>query len=39
VLVRPDGHVGWRVPAEVDAPASVLTDALHRILCRQTSGP
>jgi putative polyketide hydroxylase len=39
VLVRPDGHVGWRVPAEVDDPASVLTDVLHRILCRQTSGP
>ncbi|HEX8074705.1 MAG TPA: FAD-dependent monooxygenase [Thermoleophilaceae bacterium] len=32
VLVRPDGHVGWRSAEMVDDPASELEDALRRLL-------
>lgn len=32
VLVRPDGHVGWRVNGPAAADASVLEDVLMRIL-------
>jgi 2,4-dichlorophenol 6-monooxygenase len=32
VLVRPDGHVAWRVHALPDAPAEALDAALHRLL-------
>jgi 2-polyprenyl-6-methoxyphenol hydroxylase-like FAD-dependent oxidoreductase len=32
VLVRPDGHVAWRVHAIPDDPAAALEAALHRLL-------
>jgi hypothetical protein len=31
VLVRPDGHVAWRVPAAADA-AGQLADALRTVI-------
>jgi hypothetical protein len=34
VLVRPDGHVGWRSRAAADDPARVLENTLDRILGR-----
>ncbi len=34
-LIRPDGHVAWRVGWIPDLPAAELTDALHAVL---TSG-
>jgi putative polyketide hydroxylase len=34
VLVRPDGHVGWRSRAGEDDPSRTLEDALDRILGR-----
>jgi hypothetical protein len=34
VLVRPDGHVGWRGRAGADDPARTLENALDRILGR-----
>jgi 2-polyprenyl-6-methoxyphenol hydroxylase-like FAD-dependent oxidoreductase len=39
VLVRPDGHVAWRVPAAADDPAAELDAVLARLLGRsQPSG-
>ena len=32
VLVRPDGHVGWRSPVRVDAPFGCLEEVLDRLL-------
>jgi 2,4-dichlorophenol 6-monooxygenase len=32
VLVRPDGHVAWRVQSLPDQPAEALDAALHRLL-------
>ncbi len=34
VLVRPDGYVGWRMRAYTSNAASVLGDAITRILCK-----
>jgi hypothetical protein len=34
VLVRPDGHVGYRAPAAVKDPSAALGRALDRILQR-----
>jgi putative polyketide hydroxylase len=34
VLVRPDGHVGFRAPGGVADPVAVLVDVFDRILCR-----
>ena len=34
VLIRPDGHVGLRVPVLADDPAAILRAALQVILCR-----
>jgi len=34
VLVRPDGHVGFRTPGSVADPVAVLVDVFDRILCR-----
>ena len=33
VLVRPDGHVAWRVRALPDAPGDELRDGIKRMLC------
>jgi 2-polyprenyl-6-methoxyphenol hydroxylase-like FAD-dependent oxidoreductase len=35
VLVRPDGHVGWRSPGGAPDPTGALGRALERILARQ----
>jgi 2,4-dichlorophenol 6-monooxygenase len=37
ILVRPDGHVGWRSLTGCGAPADVLANALSRILDRDTA--
>jgi putative polyketide hydroxylase len=34
VLVRPDGHVGFRARRSVANPVAVLVDVFDRILCR-----
>jgi putative polyketide hydroxylase len=36
VLVRPDGHVAWRMPRAAAEPAEQLTTALARILAHTT---
>ncbi|MDB5875444.1 MAG: 2-polyprenyl-6-methoxyphenol hydroxylase [Ramlibacter sp.] len=35
VLVRPDGHVAWRVPGAAADPGRALREALDRTLCRE----
>jgi putative polyketide hydroxylase len=35
VLVRPDGHVGWRSPTAAADPVAVLSGTLDDILCRR----
>ncbi|MDB6000236.1 MAG: hypothetical protein JWP52_1935 [Rhizobacter sp.] len=35
VLVRPDGHVAWRMPWLPADPAAALGQAIDQILCRQ----
>src|SRR5262249_59767430 len=32
VMVRPDGHVGWRSASRMTDPAAALVDAFHSIL-------
>ncbi|MGE3150693.1 MAG: FAD-dependent monooxygenase [Pseudorhodoplanes sp.] len=39
ILVRPDGHVGWRSLATKETPAEVLRQALEKILGRQLGQP
>ena len=34
VLVRPDGHVAWRMPWIPADPTAALGQAVDRILCR-----
>ena len=38
VLVRPDGHVGWRHAGSAASPAGTLGQSLELILARRTPG-
>ena len=37
VLVRPDGYIAWRTSALAADPASIITDAMSRILGRSAT--
>ncbi|HEX7104887.1 MAG TPA: FAD-dependent monooxygenase [Acidothermaceae bacterium] len=38
-IVRPDAHVAWRADGAVDGAASVVEDAMLRLLCRTADRP